>query len=225
MKKLKLGFLLLIPLIFLHCVFHQSDRENPIYSPGKQFIFKTHCTNETGDVLHADTLKLSVEDESFMIVQQKIAWYLKMPLNDSGTKEVFEYTGVVEKQERLWIHPPRSEYVKITELAPFPEVRFPVKQDEEWESSLYIGPGYGDWSGKKVENDYRISRFADTSFNDLTFRDCTVIEATGKSEPGETKVYHWFHDEYGFVLMDYYLPEEERLTISLTALPQTENDK
>lgn len=227
MKTLKFGALLFFPLSLLHCVFHQSNREKPVYTPGKQFIFKTHYTNEKGDVLHADTLKLSVEDASFMIVQQKIEWHLKMPGDYGETKEVFEYidSGIVEKKARLWIDPPRSEYLKITELAPFPEVRFPEKQDEEWESSLYIGPGYGDWYGKKVQNSYRVSRFSDTTFNNLTFRNCAVIEAHGKSEPGETKVYHWFHDDYGFILMDFYLPKEERLIISLTALPKTKSDQ
>lgn len=222
--KVEFPLIILSSLLLINCVFHQSNRENPIYTPGKQFVFKTEYFSASEDIIHSDTLKLTVEDGAFMFVQQKIEWHLKMPSADSGTKEIYEYTGVVEKKERLWIHPCRADYLKITELAPFPEVKFPIEIGEQWSSTLNIGPGYGEWSGKKVDNQYRVSRRADTTLNGLSFSDCAVVEGTGTSEPGNTKVSHWFHEKYGFILSDYRLPENERLIISLIEFTTAGNE-
>lgn len=118
------------------------------------------------------------------------------------------YSGLVENNEKVWIHPPRQFFFKILELNPFPMIKKPYAIGQKWTNSLTIGEQYGDsrwreWKGNIVnESSYEI--MGDTVLDsNLGKLQCYVIEATGESELGETSLTSYFNENYGFVKLDY----------------------
>ena len=65
-------------------------------------------------------------------------------------------TGAVENESSCWIHPPRHNQFMILELAPFPEVDFPLEVGKKYSRVLFIGDGWGNISNSKVSREYEV---------------------------------------------------------------------
>lgn len=48
-------------------------------------------------------------------------------------------TGIIENNERIWMHPPRNGVFSVLEYSPFPEIRFPANLKRKWSMSLALG--------------------------------------------------------------------------------------
>lgn len=84
------------------------------------------------------------------------SYYINKKLAEKSIVSTVENTGVIENERQLWMHPFRSNQYNFTEVAPFPEVKFPVEVGREWSSSLGIGAGWGDWDNTIVSNYYKV---------------------------------------------------------------------
>ncbi len=125
-----------------------------------------------------------------------------------GDKNFNSYTGLIENEKNIWMHPPRDRFFRILELNPFPFIMAPYKVGTKWDWSLKIGSSWGDkrwklWDGG-IENIYTYEivdkRNIETSIGNLS---CYVIESTAMSRIGQTHLTAYFNIENGFVKLDY----------------------
>ena len=65
-------------------------------------------------------------------------------------------TGAVENENSCWIHPPRKNQFMILELAPYPEIDFPLEIGKKYSRILFIGDGWGSISNSKVYREYEV---------------------------------------------------------------------
>lgn len=119
----------------------RQDVSSPIYQPNKEWVYEARFYNPSGVCTDSQTVTMRVHDERFMLSQTKISWIFE---NNKS------HTGVVEKEEKIWIHPPRmGKFKQFTEFAPFPELNFPLKKDKTWKGTLFLGSYATEESGEK----------------------------------------------------------------------------
>lgn len=58
--------------------------------------------------------------------------------NENGRILFGELTGLIEDTEQLFLHPPRMYGFSILELVPFPYIKLPLNEGNEWETNISI---------------------------------------------------------------------------------------
>ena len=80
----------------------------------------------------------------------------KEPLNGIYKNWMSNYQeGVLQSSSKVWMHPIRQNQYRITEIAPFPQIIFPIKKNTSWKDTLYIYATMGTFEGT-VESTYTI---------------------------------------------------------------------
>jgi len=131
------------------------------------------------------------------------------------------YSGIVENERNLWMHPNRDCLFQILELNPFPYIQYPIKKGKTWKWRLSIGSQWGDerwktWTGGIV-NKYKY-KIADTDCEVVTpmgTLSCVKVEAVAKSRIGKTYLTAYYNETYGFVKMDNTNIDGSRLLVDL----------
>ncbi len=137
------------------------------------------------------------------------------PLNGKNKKWVRIYQeGVIENSDKIWMHPIRQNQYILTEIAPFPELKFPVFLNSNWESTLYIYKAFGSFEGT-VFSKYRISNVVQKKYNFGEVK-CWEISSEGiHNKLGNNKVTYYFNELYGFTEMNYIFFNKESIEIKL----------
>lgn len=199
-------FLYFIFIFFFQFIAH-SQKEN-IYSEGTIWKYKI---SETSTI--SDTIILEVNNRFSNL--NYIEWQYKKVFDDGRIEEVTSKTTVVENEHRLWLHPPREYEMTFTELAPFPEVHYPLKEEKKWNTKLKIEK-HAQWAGLTVSNFYEIvSKIDSLKVNGKIYKPIWKISGIGKSDVGVFKVNYFFNPSSGFVRWCYEKPTHEKVTIEL----------
>lgn len=125
--------------------------------------------------------------------------------------------GVLQTSKRIWMHPIRQNQYILTEIAPFPQVIFPIIQDNSWKDTLYIYPAMGTFEGT-VESTYTIKaeELRTYKFGNLM---CWKITATGNHDKlGLSSVIYYFNTEIGFTEMNYVFYNKQKIEFKLTTI-------
>lgn len=206
--------ILLISIIF----FMISCSKTLIYKPDREWHFTVKFSNSP----IIDTLILKTYDESWELTQKKIEYIYNMKKDSSGGYSIStEITGVIDRKgsyltglfltSEIWLHPPRSGNLRVTELLPFPWIKFPIKlgQSNDWE--LTPKKGWNEMEGKKISGKIQVVR--KMFFDNPVIRDtCWVLEGFGESDFGKFKCTYYFSENYGFV---YFLYDFNQYQIEL----------
>tara|TARA_B100000989_G_scaffold294298_1_gene273181 strand:- start:657 stop:1016 length:360 start_codon:yes stop_codon:yes gene_type:complete len=113
------------------------------------------------------------------------------------------------------MHPFRANQYLFTEVAPFPEVKFPLKIDKSWSGYLRIGNGWGDWVNTSGNMTYHVESKEDYDSKMGLIKDCWKIRSKAIYPFGVSYLDFLFNSEIGFVRMDYLNYEEQKLTFEL----------
>jgi len=119
-------------------------------------------------------------------------------------------TGIIENEEKVWLHPPRHNQYLLTEIAPFPDFRKNLKVGESYSTVLMIGSGFGNWADKKVKATYVIKDEKQQA-NDTLW----TIEASSQLDGEKNTCKFIFSAKRGFVLLDYSFYNGDTLTIKI----------
>lgn len=131
----------------------------------------------------------------------------------------FDTTGVIENASKVWMHPMRSNQYIFTEIAPFPEIVFPIEVGKKWESSLDIFKMWGDWNGTTCKWKYKIVKIEDRELPFGPLQDCVMVKSISKNDKyGKSWLTLWYHEDYGFTELNYRNPEGQTLDIKLEQL-------
>ena len=188
-----------------------------IDSSGQKITNEIITFHPTGTVWEADTKQtlMDVNLDSLTAEWSKIP---NEPLNGLFTNWISNYQeGVLQDKSKIWIHPIRRNQYILTELAPFPEVRFPVKEGTTWKTTLRIYAAFGTFEGT-VESIYTVHQeeIRDYRFGKLK---CWKIVATGVHDKlGINTAIYYFNTEYGFTEMNYTFYNHQKIEFTLIAL-------
>ena len=186
-------------------------------SSGNKITTEIITFHPTGKVWDADTSQtlMDVHLDSLTADWSKIP---KVPLNGIFTSWSSNYQeGVLQDTVKIWIHPIRQNQYILTELAPFPEVRFPFKEGVSWKTTLWIYAAFGTFEGT-VESTYTVNQeeTRDYRFGKLK---CWKIVATGVHDKlGINTAIYYFNTEYGFTEMNYTFYNQQKIEFRLIAL-------
>ena len=191
-----------------------------IFISGKKFDYNVHYFQSDKKITVNESLKFSISGQNWKqdMSQKEAIWEYA---TKKKTKEIFrdqfslgwitiDTTGVIENDQKIWIHPPRHNQYTMNEIAPFPDVRKKYKVGDSYQSILFIGNGFGIWSGKKCKNIYNIISIDQE-------RTDTIWTINSKSEiDGKTNMLVFkFSSERGFISFDYSFFNGDKETLIL----------
>ncbi|SDF28434.1 hypothetical protein [Epilithonimonas hungarica] len=140
-------------------------------------------------------------------------------LNSEKKTITSELTGVIENNTNVWLHPFRMNAFQILQFSPFPYVKPNESKKYKW--NLKIGEHWNElkditWKGKLnlkcvYENTLKDKKII------LPFGTINTIETRSScsSKIGETFLISYFNEQLGFVRLQYLLPKDEKIIISL----------
>ena len=141
--------------------------------------------------------------------------------DDQRSRWPLSYSGIVENERNLWMHPNRDCLFQILELNPFPYIQYPIKKGKTWKWKLTIGSHWGDerwktWEGIIVNKyKYKITDTACEVVTPMGTLPCVKVEAMAKSRIGKTHLTAYYNDTYGFVKMDNTNIDGSKIIINL----------
>ena len=184
----------------------------PIDSIGKEIATSLELTVSQGGGGVFDT---DIDSEDYQ--QTVILWRY---LNKNGKMLTNESTGLVENENNIWMHPPRSRFFAINEANPFPYIKTPYKIGTSWTWKLKFGshwsnPAWLVWKGA-VDADYAYKiteqKELETPIGKLM---CWVVESVSTSRLGKTFLTSYFNEKYGFVQLNYTNIDGSKLFLNL----------
>jgi len=149
--------------------------------------------------------------------QYSILW----TTNEKELLEKIGSTGVIEENNRIWLHPPRQGEFKILEYSPFPEIVFPINGNQQWFRELSLSKY---WENKeynlkgtdilKFVYEYRGSKKIRLIFNNGDV-DCSEIYATSMNLESRTSFSGLYCKKYGFVKMEFENVDKSKIILEL----------
>lgn len=128
-------------------------------------------------------------------------------------------TGIRENVEEIWMHPFRSNQYNFTEVAPFPQIKFPLSVGKKWtDNDIKLQEGWGDWSHMKVRSTFEVLSKETIQTNYGELENCWKVKAVSNFDLGRSEVTYWFHEKYGFVKLNYVNYGGQKLHIELAEI-------
>jgi hypothetical protein len=187
----------------------KKEIEKPVYPADKIWTFSAEFYNTSSNLTRTDTVQLKTSNQRFMLTQNSITWILKS--NDLILEET---TGIIETENRLWIHPPRfNDYYDFTEYSAFPEIRQPISDTLAWEATILLGTFANDNTGNKVTMNYSITKIDTLNISPMNRK--IEILGEGKSGLGVYTCKMDFQENVGFTKLSYTKENKEQLILKL----------
>lgn len=128
----------------------ECNLDNTIYLPGKEFVFEYYFRKK-GQCYYFDfdevsglcgfehTMEKTVLQVGYEIEHGNLQGMTQVNYNYYGrfdTLPNFEKSGIIENKLNVWLHPPRSNQFRMTEVNPFPYIKSPYEVEIN---------GHGNW--------------------------------------------------------------------------------
>jgi hypothetical protein len=212
------------------------DLDNVIYKVGRNFYYTYQIKDAQGQELFIsdiDKETLTMDEALAMKSQMKIEVIEPIKgkrtnkrqteirfsfVPDIGTRS---YTGIVENEQNVWLHPNRSKFFKSLQTAPYPYIHVDKSIGYTWSDQMMIGdywssPLWGEWKkGLLLDYTYTITDEVELT-TALGVLHCQKVVSSAKSRLGETTLISYFSKEYGFVRMEYKLLTGLEVVLDLT---------
>jgi hypothetical protein len=201
-----------INILFLVILLFVISCSNPnIYTPDRKWVFEVNYSFQE----KKDTLTLTTFDEIYNHYQIKSEWFsVQYNYPKVGSKTTLSgITGIIERynpaiiswiySSQIWIHPPRHRpYVHLTEMVPFPWIKFPISIGQRNDWKLTPKDGWQELEGKTVKGHIEVTN--KIYYDNPVVKDSVwVLDAVGNSEVGRFTGKYYFHEKYGFIYFDY----------------------
>ncbi len=136
-----------------------------------------------------------------------------------------DINSLVENAGNVWLPQPHFKLFRLLELNPFPFIQMPLEIGHKWQwthdiSEWWSDPQWGSWGGN-VRNvcDYEIigKEILQTPLGTL---DCWIVQGKTASNLGKSAIKAYFHEQYGFVKMEYENVNKSKLVQELEKVTQ-----
>lgn len=196
-------------VLCLHQLISCGQKENAcfdkkcIYLSGHDATYMGVFIDQSSDsTLYSIQLKTGGGNFLF---QKKMKYIVeRMPSLKHPDKFISESTtGFIENNEGIWLHPPRVDKFKfITQLAPYPEVRFPITPGDSLSGSIHMMGNWGDWTGHSSE--FYLHVVTDTSIATIDgLEKAYILKGCGSILEKTSCVTYIFSNTRGFIYAKY----------------------
>ncbi|MDP9956593.1 hypothetical protein J2X97_002252 [Epilithonimonas hungarica] len=140
--------------------------------------------------------------------------------NNSATKfSHYELTGAIIENDKIWMHPTRSDNFRILEMNAFPYFE---SGKSDWNYTLDFGDHWGDkkwieWEGRRSSvSKYKVeNKEVSYTINNKEIK-CVVIQAdTEIPNLGRTNSIFYYNHDYGFVRMIFNTIDNKTIEFNL----------
>jgi hypothetical protein len=156
---------------------------------------------------------LRTYDEKFNANDRKVEYiYNKKPDSSGDLVSEIEQTCVIDRQgnflsnifirPEIRLHPPRCNYLRFTELLPFPWIKYPIEIGQLLDWKLTLDESLEELCGKEVVGTLEVKSrifYSNPNVGDT----CWVIEGKSECKAGNFSSTYYFHEKYGFVYFSY----------------------
>ncbi len=140
-------------------------------------------------------------------------------LNSDKKTITSELTGVIENSTNVWLHPFRMNAFQILQFAPFPYVKPNESKKYKW--NLEIGEHWKELKDITWKGELNLKCVYENTLKDkkiiLPLGTINTIETKSScsSKIGKSFLISYFNEQLGFVRLQYLLPKDEKIIISL----------
>ncbi len=202
---------ILLLILLAGCGIEKPDYKSALsyktigYNQYNTFIFSVRQSAPSGDLMRQDTIGLFCSDMDFAPNKDQLLaeWpfltrkpdgnYRVIPESSLGSEE-----GILLNDSVLFMHPPRHNYLKITQFAPYPYFKNLSKTGNSWTWDFKIGPYWA------IDSLYPIKDHAEVFNIVYTFADIAILP----SKYGPLQCYHITANStshFGISTASYYL--------------------
>lgn len=213
--------LLLFSILLLlgACSFNKND-DNVIYVPGRKFHFNITYIDKDGTIRKVDPLELEVTKGFYPQRKQTAIDWVHFQTHWKDTTLLKETTGVVDAEDEFFIHPPREGDLYVLSFAEFPTIHTSVFTDTTSKikstGTVTMAKSYKGKTITQVNTTQEYQGKANISLPINKTVRAHHLRATAKSELGTIYGNYYFSEDWGFVRMDYLLPDSTKISIQLT---------
>lgn len=223
-------------LLFLAPILLKTTNNSKVGHPNywdssRVYTYSAIFIDSTGDTLSEEIVKLKPTGEVWEKAPNQTLVSILLDFNADDSAKLAPYPangiklpwfrhykeGAIQDSSKVWIHPVRANQYIITELAPFPEVRFPLKEDKSWSAGLTVFESFGSFEGH-IDKFYNVNKVVNRNyvFGNL---ECWEIKAESIHDRlGSSRLTYYFNNEYGFTEMNYHFYNNKRLEFKLIEL-------
>ena len=198
--------------------------QTSIFSEYVDFEYLAIYEDSINQIYIKDTIRLTITDlpwKNQPDKQKTMIWEYKTNIDSIDKSKIysigwmkFDSTGFIENDQKIFIHPPRHNQYTYTEIAPFPQIDYPLELNKKYRRILFIGSGWGEWDNLKLKNEYEIYKNEAILFFEKKL-DCWFINSTSHSELGQSSMDFIFSTEIGFIEMNYTFYDKKKITFKL----------
>lgn len=196
------------------------------YNQRKIYIYSVTRTDMTNSSVTRDTLGLFCSNKFF----NKELGYKTMNWGSLNNKEKgyeindkvtdVSSTGIFSDDTMLFIHPPRYDYYKVLQLAPYPYLKFPLTIGRKWQWDFEVGGRWSvdnkiKWNGIELfVNKYTVDSIMllPTIYGHVK---CYKISAIGDSKFGRSMAVFYYSVAYGIVKMMFHTLKQQRVLFNI----------
>ncbi len=208
--------ILILGLTFTSC--STAKVNSSVYSVGKEYFYRVEKLDSANRVQYFDTLVMRIESSGFLRLfhQKKAFWY-----SISSANKNENWRGITDDGESLEIQVPIHliELSKLT-IAPYPKIMIPPKEGYKISSTHSFINGYGDQTGKTIQQEISIGQKENCSVLGEK-KECWRIEGQNTSliqKEGVYKMTALFENSTGFVEWKYTYPNASTVIFKLVEI-------
>lgn len=214
---------------------HQELR---IFNQSKEYTYSALRISKDGDTIANTTILMIPQGTGWgheaAAQQSEVVYTYNYTAQDSTnniaeldsvvTKEFWiknDTTGIIENEKEVWIHPIRNNQFYKTEIAPFPVVTFSINQitTKTANSQIVIFKNWGTYSPTITDSKYYYEGEQQKEYPYCGKINCHKYSAYAhNSKFGISYLEYFFHEDYGFVEMNYQTYDNEKIEFKLISV-------
>lgn len=189
-----------------------------IYTPHKEYIYEAKTMIDGKEEVRYISMWATDDVWKMDSTQRQLFYaYHKHCNKDSLTtawpySDNVESTGIIETENRIWLHPPRWEKLSVLEYFPFPEIDKNTLCGDKYKRMFL---GYDDFIEKWMWLRYKMT----IECND----NAIFIRGRAKNKQGEWLEMLIYEKEKGFVYMEFISPVDRTIKLKLVNIIEHKN--
>ncbi|MCC5916591.1 MAG: hypothetical protein JJU02_04610 [Cryomorphaceae bacterium] len=187
-----------------------------IYLQGTEHTYQGIFVDQDSDTTFYEIQLIS--GGGHFLLQKKLKYIVERVPNTKHPEKFLSEstTGFTETVEGIWLHPPRVDKFRyITQLAPYPEVKFPLTLNDTIAGSIHMMGNWGDWTGHS--SSFHLTVASDTVLKNAGATESAfVLKGCGTILNDISCVSYVFSPNRGFVYAKYQNSRSEFFEMRLT---------
>lgn len=181
-----------------------------IYTPYKEYIYETKTVIDGKEEVQYISMWATDAAWEADSSQRELFYAYHKHYNKDGLTTAWPYngnvesTGIIETENRIWLHPPRWNNLEILEYFPFPEINKNALCGDKYKR-MFLGSV--DFLDRWMFLRYKMT--VETIGNKI------IIQGKAKSRRGEWLEMITYEKEKGFVYMEFISPVDRTIKLRL----------